>query len=279
VTLNRVTLATLGTFLYRHRSWTAIPVIALALTLLARHPPAPAESTAITLFCHTSAALLVLSGVLLRIWTIVQVPPGACGRGRRLHATLLVTWGPYRWTRNPLYFANFLIVLGLLCQTRSIPVGALVIPFFVLQYHAVIRAEESFLRNTFGATFETWAAQVPRFWPRPPSRTATSPGTFRPKGSTSLDPLFIHRMGNALMRDADTWFASLGGLLLLRWWSGAPAGIDQILNAGHAVSSEAAPAVIPLHTWWEPRAFGFLLGAYLAVRMWKWAYRWKRGNR
>ncbi len=103
------------------------------------------------------AALAVL-GLLVRA--------AAAGRLRKQEA--LATSGPYRWTRNPLYFGSALLAAGLLLAGASPSAGLLVIAYFLLFYPAVMRREEQELRARYGAAFEEYAARVPLFWPRPP---------------------------------------------------------------------------------------------------------------
>lgn len=78
----------------------------------------------------------------------------------------LVVRGFYRWVRNPMYVAVVSIVLGQglwFGDVRLLGYAALV----WLAFHLfVIGYEEPTLRRTFGAEFETFQANVPRWVPR-----------------------------------------------------------------------------------------------------------------
>ena len=77
--------------------------------------------------------------------------------------TTLVTDGPYRYTRNPMYVSELALALGLALLLAS-PWLALSTPllFFALTKLA-IEPEERHLRAKFGAEFERYAAQTPRW--------------------------------------------------------------------------------------------------------------------
>jgi protein-S-isoprenylcysteine O-methyltransferase Ste14 len=78
---------------------------------------------------------------------------------------LLVT-GLYRYVRNPMYLAVVAIILGqaiLLGDWRLIIYGAL---FWAVFYLFVVSYEEPTLRQTFGAEYEAFRANVPRWIPR-----------------------------------------------------------------------------------------------------------------
>jgi protein-S-isoprenylcysteine O-methyltransferase Ste14 len=78
----------------------------------------------------------------------------------------LASRGPYRLTRNPLYFGSFLLSAGFSIMSGSlVSAGLLMIPFAVI-YDGVIRKEESHLSELFGAEFQQFRRAVPRFFPR-----------------------------------------------------------------------------------------------------------------
>jgi protein-S-isoprenylcysteine O-methyltransferase Ste14 len=75
----------------------------------------------------------------------------------------LVTWGPYRFTRNPMYVGLTLAYLGeagILRQFWPIVVAPLVLAYV---NWIVIPVEEAKLREVFGAEYERYRARVPRW--------------------------------------------------------------------------------------------------------------------
>lgn len=78
----------------------------------------------------------------------------------------LVVTGLYRFVRNPMYVGVVSVIVGqglLLGNTRVLGYGALVWLAFTL---FVIGYEEPTLRRTFGAEYETFCTNVPRWIPR-----------------------------------------------------------------------------------------------------------------
>ena len=86
--------------------------------------------------------------------------------GTRLPTKQLVVKGFYRYVRDPMYVAVIAVILGqalLFGDTRVLAytlIPWLAAHFFVLVY------EEPTLRKTFGAEYETFSANVPRWIPR-----------------------------------------------------------------------------------------------------------------
>ena len=64
--------------------------------------------------------------------------------------------GPYRWTRHPLYAGSAIMALGVAIASRSPIVAVLVGIYVAATIPAAIRAEEAFLRRTFGATYDLY---------------------------------------------------------------------------------------------------------------------------
>jgi protein-S-isoprenylcysteine O-methyltransferase Ste14 len=93
--------------------------------------------------------------VLMRIRRTTPSPFGA--------ASALLSAGPYRWSRNPMYCALIAaqaavgLAFGLVLTIGLLPLSAGVIEFLV------IRREEAWLRATFPAEFEAYAARVRRW--------------------------------------------------------------------------------------------------------------------
>jgi hypothetical protein len=75
--------------------------------------------------------------------------------------------GPYAFTRNPLYVGSFFMYLGFCVAASNIYVAAAFPPFFFVVYYATILREEAYLKEAFGADYEKFCSEVPRFFPRP----------------------------------------------------------------------------------------------------------------
>jgi protein-S-isoprenylcysteine O-methyltransferase Ste14 len=122
------------------------------------------EGTWVDTLVDTAAVLTLISGELLRIWSVTYA--GNCTRSRRLKALTLVTAGPYAFTRNPIYLGNFLMGFGLIVISDAFAVLPFFVALFVLQYRLIVRGEESFLAERFGLEYDFYRRTVPRWWPK-----------------------------------------------------------------------------------------------------------------
>jgi protein-S-isoprenylcysteine O-methyltransferase Ste14 len=151
-------LAALGSFLFHFRE-ALFPFACLAVFL-----PGP------RVFEQPLLAVLVglgvaLTGQLIRVGTIGLDYIIRGGKNRRVYAEDLVTSGVYAHCRNPMYIGNLLILTGVAIGSNSWTCIALTVPLFILVYVAIVAAEEDFLRRKFGAPFEEYCRDVPRWLP------------------------------------------------------------------------------------------------------------------
>jgi protein-S-isoprenylcysteine O-methyltransferase Ste14 len=78
-------------------------------------------------------------------------------------ATTLVTTGPYKITRNPIYIGMTLVYFGLALVMTSIWVLVLLIPTLMILQRAVVMPEEAYLKRRFGPAYRKYQAHVPRW--------------------------------------------------------------------------------------------------------------------
>ncbi len=110
---------------------------------------------------------VALVGEGVRLWGVLYAGSATRTTGR-VGADRLVTDGPYSFVRNPLYLGNFFLSLGILVMAWPwmpwlllVLVGA-----FALQYGSIVREEERFLEERFGATYGEYCQHVRRWLPR-----------------------------------------------------------------------------------------------------------------
>lgn len=84
----------------------------------------------------------------------VGVVPGATGD--------LVSGGLYRFSRNPTFVGQFLLLAGLGLAIPSVPT-LLAALLFLWSAVTQVRSEETVLRSTLGEAYDRYAAQVPRW--------------------------------------------------------------------------------------------------------------------
>ena len=76
----------------------------------------------------------------------------------------LVTWGPYRWTRNPMYVGLSVAYFGEAAILHQI-VPVMLLPLTIVYLNqVVIPVEEGLLYETFGAEYERYQSEVRRWF-------------------------------------------------------------------------------------------------------------------
>ena len=78
----------------------------------------------------------------------------------------LVIEGPYRIVRNPMYWGVALVMVGEALLLRSPALAEIAVAFFASTMLFVMLYEEPALRRTFGASYEQYCREVPRWIPR-----------------------------------------------------------------------------------------------------------------
>lgn len=78
----------------------------------------------------------------------------------------LVTKGPYRFVRNPMYIGAGLALAGAGLVYGSLPLLGYALLFLLATHALVVWYEEPALRRTFGEEYDTYRGRVRRWWPR-----------------------------------------------------------------------------------------------------------------
>lgn len=112
------------------------------------------------------AIALVVLGVLIRMSVIGFFDVARNGDKKTAHANELFTRGMFGISRNTLYLGNLTTYFGIFLL-HGAPVALLAgFAIFLFIYYSIIFSEESYLRGKFGASFETYVAEVPRLLPK-----------------------------------------------------------------------------------------------------------------
>jgi len=78
-------------------------------------------------------------------------------------ATALVSSGPFRFSRNPMYLGIVVMMLGIAVWVGSLPMLIAPVGFFAFTSLIFIPDEERRLRETFGDTFISFTQRVRRW--------------------------------------------------------------------------------------------------------------------
>ncbi len=124
----------------------------------------PADGAAGTGYIAAAVLMLLLS--LLRISAGSMLTPGRV-MSFRIKTDALMTEGPYRLCRNPIYLADF----GAMCTFALFfpPIGLLMPALFLVHYGQIIRYEEVSLASQFGLSYREFQSGTPRLLPSPRS--------------------------------------------------------------------------------------------------------------
>lgn len=111
------------------------------------------------------ATVLLAFGTFLLLWCVREFY--VCGRGTLAPwapPRQLVTTGPYRLSRNPMYVAVIVILLG--WSTLWLSSGLLIYTAVVLlAFHLRVRySEEPWAARRFGIQWQAYATRVPRWF-------------------------------------------------------------------------------------------------------------------
>jgi protein-S-isoprenylcysteine O-methyltransferase Ste14 len=102
------------------------------------------------------SGILALSGfrAMHKIGTNIDV---------RKPALAIVSIGPFRYTRNPLYLSLVLLYIGVALFFDMVWLLALLVPIVLVIHYGVIRREERYLEGKFGESYLEYKKRVRRW--------------------------------------------------------------------------------------------------------------------
>lgn len=149
------TITRLGGWLFRHRTSLPGPV-ALAIVML------PGSDSVAPIVVGAGVAITIV-GELIRVWGVHHI--GAISRTRSERLGPLVANGPFAMVRNPLYVGNIALWVGFALAARLVWLAPVILVLLALEYHAIVRWEETLLESRLGQAYRDYAARVPRWLP------------------------------------------------------------------------------------------------------------------
>jgi protein-S-isoprenylcysteine O-methyltransferase Ste14 len=144
----------------------AASLLLVFITLFADRNPTPSGR-----LVDTGGTLLIAAALGIRLWAL------GCIDGNKKRR--LVTWGPYRYVRHPLYCGSILFALGVCLIAGSLAAVFLSCSVFLAFYLPVLRAEEQFLAVRFGAEWDAYCQQTRILLPKLGTRLPRVEGSFR----------------------------------------------------------------------------------------------------
>ena len=132
----------------------------------------PIAVIAFELGLHGGALVVHPAGAILLVWGYLQyrlvgryrVATGGGGPGLEVPPKCIVTEGPYRYTRNPMYLGHLIFMAGLAVSFGSWLAAALLV-FNALWFHRRVLKDEARLESRFGPSYLAYKARVTRWIP------------------------------------------------------------------------------------------------------------------
>ncbi|MBL3565541.1 isoprenylcysteine carboxylmethyltransferase family protein [Rhodovulum sulfidophilum] len=110
-----------------------------------------------------AGGLALAFGLGLSVWAALGVVLARTSLIPRQRPDRLVVTGPYRFSRNPIYLADAVILLGLILIWDALPSLILVPLFSKLIEWRFIRREEALIHEAFGPEYDAYCRQVGRW--------------------------------------------------------------------------------------------------------------------
>jgi protein-S-isoprenylcysteine O-methyltransferase Ste14 len=110
-----------------------------------------------------AGAVVMALGFALGAWALVLFRRARTGVVPFSPATALVTRGPYRFTRNPMYLGLSATLLGAAILLGSLTPFIVIPAFMALIADRFIAPEEAMLEQTFGAPYAEYKSKVRRW--------------------------------------------------------------------------------------------------------------------
>lgn len=106
---------------------------------------------------------MVLAGIFLFLASVRALRAAGTPVPGNQPTTSMVRAGPYRFSRNPIYVAFFLLHLGIALWISSLWMLATLIPAAALVSRVVVRREERYLEGRFGPQYSSYRDSVRRW--------------------------------------------------------------------------------------------------------------------
>lgn len=122
-------------------------------------PPARVES----LWLWAAGIILIAGGAALASAAARRFRQAGTNVPTWQPTTALVSTGPYRFTRNPIYIGLLAIQLGIAALAGSLWIALMGAPAFLVLHFGVVLREEAYLERRFGQAYRAYRARVRRW--------------------------------------------------------------------------------------------------------------------
>lgn len=137
-------------------------------------------------------ALLAAAGVILRVWGAAYLGINTVGNKKML-ADVVLTDGPYRFMRNPLYAGSW-FMFAAMAFLMPVTGAVIAVTLLTILFLRLILDEEAFLGGEFGPPYHDYLRSVPRLFPTLRSvlgRTGAKPSGRQPQWMNAVLSQFM----------------------------------------------------------------------------------------
>jgi protein-S-isoprenylcysteine O-methyltransferase Ste14 len=99
----------------------------------------------------------------LGVWAVATMLGAGTNIPTHRPATAIVTGGPYRFSRNPIYLGLFVGLVGLAIAFDDLWLLIALAPFALVIRYGVVAREEAYLERKFGEVYRGYCARVRRW--------------------------------------------------------------------------------------------------------------------
>jgi protein-S-isoprenylcysteine O-methyltransferase Ste14 len=139
-----------------NRTFIAWPVALYGVEAFIQRGPPP---------IHGWALAFLAWGYLQYRWVgVYRTREGGGGPGISVPPERLVTGGPYRWTRNPMYTGHLIYLAGVALALGSW-IAAAVLAFHLVWFDRRVKEDEARLEALFGEPYRAYRRRVKRWIP------------------------------------------------------------------------------------------------------------------
>jgi len=148
-----------------HPGVIALPPLIFAAFLIAGFVLTRLVSTARHLpgWLRWSGAGVAVVALLIAIWGRRTMTRAGTAVRPTQPTTAIVTHGPFRYSRNPLYVSMTLFYIGIALAAQLWGALVLLVPFVAVLHRGVIRREERYLERKFGDVYLAYRARTRRW--------------------------------------------------------------------------------------------------------------------
>lgn len=111
---------------------------------------------------EVGTAVIVIAVALL-LWGAREMRRAGTSESTTVPTSALVTTGPFRFSRNPLYVSLTLCYLGIMLAAQALWGLALVVVVLLVMRRGVIDREERYMERKFGADYLRYKGRVRRW--------------------------------------------------------------------------------------------------------------------